>query len=103
MQLYVRVNAKGGVTRPAQQLAGFCRLEAEPGDSHRVAFDLAASQLGHTNAARAFAVEPARVDFFLGFDSDDRRVEGSFDLVGDPRELTAAQRAFLSETVTEHA
>jgi beta-glucosidase len=102
VQLYVRVNAKG-ITRPAQQLAGFCRVEAAPGESRRVTFRLAASQLGHTNVARAFAVEPARVDFFLGLDSDDRRVEGSFDLTGEPRVLTSAQRAFLSEAVTERA
>ncbi|MDX3638157.1 glycoside hydrolase family 3 N-terminal domain-containing protein [Streptomyces sp. MB09-02B] len=103
VQLYVRVNSKGGVTRPAQQLAGFHRIEVEPGASHRVTFSVAASQLGHTNAVRAFAVEPARVDFFLGFDSDDRRLAGSFDLVGEERELVSAQRAFLSETVTERA
>ncbi|MDQ0957351.1 beta-glucosidase-like glycosyl hydrolase [Streptomyces sp. B4I13] len=100
VQLYVRVNAKG-VTRPAQQLAGFCRVEAAPGESRRVTLRLSAAQLGHTSAARTFAVEPSRVDFFLGLDSDDRRVEGSFDLVGEPRVLSSAERAFLSEVVTE--
>ncbi|MET8977911.1 glycoside hydrolase family 3 N-terminal domain-containing protein [Streptomyces sp. NPDC004539] len=101
VQLYVRVNAKGGVTRPAQQLAGFSRVELESGASRRITFHLAAAQLGHTNAARVFAVEPARVDFFLGLDSDDRRLEGSFDLVGSARELSGAEREFLSEAVSE--
>ncbi|MGA5454744.1 glycoside hydrolase family 3 N-terminal domain-containing protein [Streptomyces umbrinus] len=101
VQLYVRVNTKG-VTRPAQQLAGFTRVDLAPGESRRVTFRLAVAQLGCTNAARDFAVEPARVDFFLGFDSDDRRAEGTFEITGEPRILAAADRAFLSHVEIEH-
>lgn len=100
VQLYVRVNASG-VTRPAQQLAGFGRVELSPGESRRITFHVAAAQLGFTNLARDFAVEPAHVEFFLGLDSDDRRVEGSFGLVGKPRVLASTERSFLSETVVE--
>ncbi|MYS53541.1 beta-glucosidase, partial [Streptomyces sp. SID6013] len=100
VQLYVRVDAKG-LTRPAQQLAGFSRVETAPGESRRVTFHLAAAQLGHTGRARDFTVEPGRVGFFLGLDSEDRRVEGSFDLVGGNRVLTSDERAFLSDAVTE--
>ncbi|MDW8803603.1 glycoside hydrolase family 3 N-terminal domain-containing protein [Streptomyces scabiei] len=100
LQLYVRVNASG-VTRPAQQLAGFGRIELAAGESRRVTFHLAAAQLGHTTAARDFAVEPAQVEYFLGFDSDDRRLRGSFALVGEPRILSSAQRSFLSRTRIE--
>ena len=96
VQLYLRVNTIG-VTRPAQQLAGFSRIELAPGESKRVTFTVAATQLGYTNLARQFAVEPAHVEYFLGFDSDDRRLQGHFQLVGEPRVLTSAQRSFLSE------
>jgi beta-glucosidase len=96
VQLYVRVSACG-VTRPAQQLAGFSRVELTAGESRRVTFRLAAAQLGHTDLARDFAVEPGRVEYFLGLDSDDRRLSGSFALVGEPRVLTSAERSFLSE------
>jgi beta-glucosidase len=96
VQLYLRINTIG-VTRPAQQLAGFSRISLAPGESKRVTFTVAATQLGYTNLARAFAVEPARVDYFLGFDSDDRHLEGHFEVVGEPRVLTSAQRSFLSE------
>jgi hypothetical protein len=102
VQLYVRVNTIG-VTRPAQQLAGFSRIELAPGESKRIAFTVAATQLGYTNLAREFALEPAQVDYFLGFDSDDRRLEGHFELVGVPRVLTSAQRSFLSEAEISHA
>jgi beta-glucosidase-like glycosyl hydrolase len=101
VQLYLRVNTSV-VTRPAQQLGGFCRVELAPGESRRITFRLAAAQLGYTNLARDFAVEPARVEYFLGFDSDDRRLEGSFELVGRPRVLVSAERSFLSEAVVEH-
>ncbi|MDQ0957347.1 beta-glucosidase-like glycosyl hydrolase [Streptomyces sp. B4I13] len=96
LQLYVRASASG-VTRPAQQLAGFARVELTAGESRRVTFRLAAGQLGHTTVARDFAVEPGQVEYFLGFDSDDRRLSGSFALVGERRVLTSAQRSFLSE------
>jgi len=102
VQLYVRVNTPG-VTRPAQQLAGFCRVSLDPGESRRVTFTLEASQLGYTNAAREFAVEPANVEFFLGLDSDDRQLPGSFELVGRSRALTSAERSFLSEVASTHA
>jgi len=45
VQLYLRVNTSG-VTRPAQQLAGFARVELEPGRSRRVTFEVASTQLG---------------------------------------------------------
>ncbi|RSM43237.1 glycoside hydrolase family 3 protein [Amycolatopsis balhimycina DSM 5908] len=101
VQLYVRVNASR-VTRPAQQLAGFLRVELAPGKAGRVTFRVAAAQLGHTNLARSFAVEPAHVEFFLGFGSDDRGLEGTFELSGSPRSLSGAERSFLSEATVEN-
>ncbi|XVU27892.1 glycoside hydrolase family 3 N-terminal domain-containing protein [Actinoplanes sp. CA-054009] len=98
VQLYLRVNTSG-VTRPAQQLGGFARVELAAGQSRRVTFRVAASQLGYTNLARDFAVEPARVDLFAGFDADDRRLTGSFELTGTARVLKSADRSFLSEVV----
>ncbi|MCZ0997502.1 glycoside hydrolase family 3 C-terminal domain-containing protein [Streptomyces mirabilis] len=97
LQLYVRIPATG-VAQPAQQLAGFVRVELAAGESRRVTFRVAAAQLGHTNMAREFAVEPGSVPYFLGFDSDDRRLEGSYTVTGKPRLLTSPERSFLSET-----
>src|SRR5215207_3799615 len=77
VQLYLRVNTVG-VTRPAQQLGGFLRVQLAAGEQQRVTFAVDASQLAYTNLSRQVAVEPARVDLFVGFDSDDRSLEGSF-------------------------
>ena len=51
VQLYLRVNTIG-VTRPAQQLGGFARVELAPGEQRRVTFAVDASQLAYTNLAR---------------------------------------------------
>jgi beta-glucosidase-like glycosyl hydrolase len=96
VQLYLRVNTSG-VTRPAQQLGGFARVDLAPGQSRRVTFGVAAAQLGYTNLVRDFTVEPARVDVYLGLDAHDRQLIGSFDVVGARRTLTSAERSFFSE------
>jgi beta-glucosidase-like glycosyl hydrolase len=95
VQLYVRVNSIG-VTRPAQQLAGFTRVELAAGERRRVTFTLDASQLAYTNAVRELAVEPAHVDVVVGLDSDDRSLRGGFDMIGAPRVVNGANRSFLS-------
>ena len=60
-------------------------MELAAGEQQRVTFEVDASQLAYTNLARQIAVEPARVDVFVGFDSDDRSLEGSFEVTGAPR------------------
>jgi len=97
VQLYLRVNTTG-VTRPAQQLAGFARVELEPGRSRRVEFTVEASQLGYTNLVREFVVEPAPVELFVGLDSDDRALVGGFEVTGPVRPLRSDQRTFLAYT-----
>jgi len=102
VQLYLRVNTSG-VTRSAQQLAGFARVELDAGKSRRVRFTVDATQLGYTNLARDFAVEPARVDCFVGFDSDDHRLQGSFQVTGHARVVPSADRTFLTEVRIDEA
>lgn len=100
VQLYLRANTSG-VTRPAQQLAGFGRAEVAAGESQRVTFSLDATQLGYTNIGRVFAVEPCRVDVMVGLDSDRHELTGSFELVGDVRVLSSHERTFLTPVSVE--
>ena len=103
VQLYLRINTTGGVSRPAQQLAGFARVELAPGEAKELTFAVNASQLGYTNINYDFAVEPAKVDFFLGFSSAELPVHGSFDVTGEARILTSSERSFLSEVTVAAA
>jgi beta-glucosidase len=96
VQLYARVNALG-VTRPAEHLIGFARVPLAPGQSREVRFAVDATQFAFTGLDEAFAVEPCRVDFFLGFDADDRRQQGSFGLEGDRRILRSSERVFFAD------
>jgi hypothetical protein len=100
VQLYLRINTFG-VTRPAQQLGGFVRVELAARESRRVTFAVDATQLAYTNLAHEVAVEPARVDVFVGFDSDDRSLEGSFEVVGAPRMVPGDERSFLSAATVD--
>ncbi|GAA4478714.1 fibronectin type III-like domain-contianing protein [Microbacterium panaciterrae] len=95
-QLYLRVYT-AGVTRPAQQLAGFARVELAPGESRRIAFTVYAEQLVYTNLTHDFAIEPAIVDWFIGFGSDDRCAEISFEVEGETRLLATAERVLFSD------
>ena len=100
IQLYLRLNMSL-MTRPAQQLAGFARVELTPGERRRVVFEVDASQLAYTNSARTVAVEPARVDVFVGLDAHDRALKGHFAVVGAPRVVVDRARSFFSATVVE--
>ena len=102
VQLYLRVNTTG-VTRPAQQLGGFARVQLAPGEQQRLTFAVDASQLAYTNLARQVAIEPARVDVFVGFDSDDRSLAGSLHMTGAPRIVLSAERSFLSTASVDPA
>ena len=75
VQLYLRVNTTGA-TRPAQQLAGFGRVSLEPGESQRLTFTLAAAQLGYTDIAGEFVVEPSSVDAWVSFDAGNPSATG---------------------------
>lgn len=97
VQLYLRTNTSGA-TRPAQQLAGFERVELEPGERRRVTFALEAAQLGCTGIDRSFAVEPSSVDLWVGFDSRTREAGATIEVRGPRRILRSEDRAFLSRS-----
>ena len=95
VQLYLSLRSPG-VTRPAQQLAGFARVSLPAGAWTHVSFQVDASQLGCTGLDGQVTVTPGRAAFFLGLDSDDRRLTGELELTGEERRIAGDQRAFLS-------
>lgn len=99
-QLYLRMTGFG-VSRPAQQLAGFARVELEAGASVDVEFTIDAAQLGYTDLTNDFVVEPGEIGVFIGLDADDAAVTGSMTLTGDRRPLRADERVFRSSVTVE--
>ncbi|HEY9309264.1 MAG TPA: glycoside hydrolase family 3 N-terminal domain-containing protein [Microbacterium sp.] len=95
VQLYARVNTVGA-TRPAQQLAGFARVSLDAGEARRVTFTLDAAQLGYTDIAGEFVLEPSPVNVWVSFDAESRPLETVVDVTGSRRRLRSSERTFLS-------
>jgi beta-glucosidase len=84
VQLYVR-DVVAAVTRPVLELKAFVRLALPGGESRRVTFDVPAAQLGFHGRDLRYAVEPGRVDLFVGFSSAELVTAGSVTIAaGDP-------------------
>jgi beta-glucosidase-like glycosyl hydrolase len=95
VQLYLGIRTIG-VTRADQVLAGFARVDLEPGEARRVSFTVAANQLGYTNADGGFSVDAGRVEIFVGTSSSDFPLTGAFAVTGDRRPLKSSERSFFS-------
>lgn len=101
-QLYLTLTGSG-VSRPAQQLAGFTRIPLAAGASSRVEFAIDAASLGYTDLSNNFVIDPGEVKFFIGYDADDKAVTGSMTLTGEKRPLRSDERVFFSEVSVSDA
>lgn len=82
VQLYVHVPAQN-VTRPVKELKGFKRVTLKPGETKTVVFELPVALLGFYDENMDFVVEPGKVEIFIGSSSEDIRVSGEFNLIGE--------------------
>ena len=57
------------------ELAGFARVSLNAGESKRVVFDLAASQLAYVDRENQWFVEAGEIDIMIGSSSNDIRFE----------------------------
>jgi beta-glucosidase len=94
VQLYAADRATG-VTLPAQQLAGFARVDLEPGASKTVTFVLPMSVLGYTGLSGDFIMEPGPVELSAGSSSSDIRSTAKFNVTGKTRVINGEDRAFF--------
>jgi len=99
VQLYVH-DVLSSVTRPVKELKGFKRITLEPGEKKTVIFTLSVSQLGFYNRNMEFVVEPGTIEVMIGSSSEDIRLTGEFDIVGETTKV-GATRVFFS-TVDVH-
>jgi beta-glucosidase len=79
------------VTRPVKQLVGFQRITLRQGEERRVTFKLDLSQLGFYNRDTQFVVEPGRIQVMVGSSSEDIRLTGGFEIVGEGRLLRRSE------------
>jgi len=96
-QLYVR-DEVASVTRPVMELKGFKRVTLNPGEEKRVTFRLSVDQLAFYDRDMRFIVEPGRFNIMIGSSSEDIRLTGSFEVIGDTK-IIPSSRAFFSEVI----
>ena len=86
-QLYIHCNPD--TDRPQLQLAGFARVELEPGESTTVTLPLRHDQMAWFNEeTQTFDVERGTVDVYVGAASDDLRLNGTVDTEAATVKLT---------------
>jgi beta-glucosidase len=83
------------MSRPVLELAGFQRVELEPGDSTHVSFALDFSQLAYLDADMCWRVEAGEVDVMIGASSADLRLTDTV-LIGSDALVEGASRAFYA-------
>lgn len=99
VQLYVHIPAQN-VTRPVKELKGFKRISLDPGQSKTVIFELPVALLGFYDENMDFVVEPGKVDVFVGSSSEDIRVSGEFNLVGE-KFIIGNNKKFTTKVMVE--
>lgn len=75
VQLYIHDNL-ASVARPVEQLAGFARIELQPGEEREVSFALGPEQLQLLDRGMRWTVEPGTFRVMLGGSSRDIRLRG---------------------------
>jgi beta-xylosidase len=84
VQLYLS-DPVAQVVRPVRWLAGFARVELEPGQARRVVFRLHADRTAFCGLAGERIVEPGEIQVAVGGSSDRLPLRGSFTLTGPVR------------------
>ncbi len=85
--------------RPVKELEGFKRITLEPGEKKTVTFTLSVSQLGFYDRDMEFVVEPGTIEVMIGSSSDDIRLTGRFDIVGETTKVGATKIFFSTVDV----
>jgi beta-glucosidase len=82
VQLYVR-DAFASTPRPDRELKGYQRLVLEAGQAKRVTFHLQVDQLAFYDLDLNLIVEPGPIEVMVGSSSDDIRLGGKFEIIGE--------------------
>jgi beta-glucosidase len=98
VQLYLR-DELASLTRPVKELKGFRRLALGPGESRTVVFTLPAAQLAFYDREMRYVVEPGQFTVQVGSSSEDIRLAGSFEIVGETTPVT--RKVFFSNSSIE--
>lgn len=98
-QLYLRDEFASRM-RPVKELAGFVRVDMQPGESRTVRFTVAASQTAFYVGEKNWLVEKGEIGVQLGASSEDIRLSGSF-RIADNAVIRGRDRALWAKATIE--
>ena len=84
------------MVRPVMELAGFSRIQLEPGETKRVTFLLHQSQTAFLDEDMDWLIEKGKIRLMIGSSSQDIRLEGAYTIT-DSRKITGKDRAFWAK------
>ncbi len=90
-QLYLR-DRVARVARPVRQLAGFARVELEPGASRWVTFTVDPTQLAYYDETMTLVIEPGAVEYLVGPSSADLPLRTTIEMSGSERAIRPNDR-----------
>lgn len=79
VQIYLQ-DVRARMVRPCMELAGFGRVELEPGQTKRVTAIVSPSQTAYLSLDMRWTIEKGRIHVMVGAASDDIRLESDFDI-----------------------
>jgi beta-glucosidase len=95
VQLYVH-DVVASVPRPVKELKGFKRVRLAPDETRTIIFELPFDLLAFYDEAMQLVIEPGTIQVMLGSSSQDIRLNGSFEILGQKR--VVARRVFSCAT-----
>ncbi|WP_044482101.1 glycoside hydrolase family 3 N-terminal domain-containing protein [Paenibacillus antibioticophila] len=82
VQVYIR-DCVSSVVRPVQQLVGFNRISLNSGEEKEISFAVNMRQLAFHDLNMDLIVEPGKMEVFVGASSQDIRLHGAFEIIGE--------------------
>ena len=99
VQLYIS-DCFASRTRPAQELAGFCRVHMKAGETKLIRFTLMPDQLAFLDQDMRWKIEKGVFSVRIGTSSEDIRAEGSFRISADAW-IDGKTRSMVAEAEVE--
>lgn len=97
VQVYLK-DEYASMLRPVKELAGFARVELQPGESRKVVFQVDASQTAFLDGSMKWKVEHGKILVEIGASSEDIRLTGVFSITDDLW-IKGCERTFWTEIV----
>ncbi|MDF2521114.1 MAG: hypothetical protein K0R84_1742 [Clostridia bacterium] len=93
-QVYIR-DCVSSIVRPVKQLVGFARVSHDTNETKEVTFEVDMRQLAFHDLNMEQIVEPGKMEVFIGASSQDIKLQGSFEIVGE--KLIVERKVFSSK------